>query len=173
MTEQVILAFAFGNPHWLKSNKVIAKRAVNLARIFNADIFTQKDILIDKGVARHYCIMYAENKAIRQEDDYQEYLSTFDIIERFARCAKKEKWEKVWVVAAPQHIGRCLRDLEKTLKKENLKIEILIDSVDDYDKNTWYSEESTQWRTRSPLLWWLREIPLRIMPWRLYKKIAK
>lgn len=170
MADQVILAFSFGSPCWLKSNQVIAKKTVILAKILNADIFTMKDILINKEFAHYHHVEYAEN--IINNGVNKKYLSTLGLIRCFARYAKGKVWEKVWVIAAPQHIGRCLRDLEKTLKKENLRIEILIGNDADYDEEFWYFKDSTQRCTRSPFIWWLREIPLRLLPWWLYKKIA-
>lgn len=168
MAREVVLAFAFGAPYSIVPNKTIGKRAIFFSQHFDADIFTQKDVPAT-GSDKCEWVTYIEDL-----NPEKKYVSTLDIVKSFIETAKKKGWKKVIVVATPQHKERCYRDLRKSIKEENSEIPIMqitLDDCSDLLKN-WYDKNSTQWWTRSCLWWWLREIPLRLMPWRLYKKIA-
>ena len=164
----VILAFSFGAPKNIRPNRLIAHRATYLSLSGNTDIFTQKDIPLDQMNP-----IFAENVSAKKD-----YFSTLDVVQSFVNWiiissirGEKEIWKECIMVAAPQHQWRCCRDLKKTLKEHGLTMEIFVDDglefEDMYDK---YSHQS--W-TRSKWKWWLREIPLRLLPWWLYKKMCK
>lgn len=167
----VVLVFAFGAPKGIVSNKRLAMKAYLSSEILRAPIFTQRDV----GVANKSNVIFVEDLIGKS------YISSLDIIETFLKIARKKNWQRVWIIAAPQHQWRCLRDLKRVLAGGNIKMEIIPCSVacsvifekDWYDEKNWYDKNSVQWWTRSPLKWWLREIPLRLMPWWLYKKITK
>ncbi|MCL5004656.1 MAG: hypothetical protein M1170_01790 [Patescibacteria group bacterium] len=165
MSKTAILAFAFGAPNHIDPNNAIGVRAIYLALKCKADIFSQNDVPVGSSAN------YAENYFPKKK-----YISTLDIIKNFAaetmRETKEASYQKVIIVAAPQHRQRCYRDLKKVLKKKGIEIGCIeMDDEEDFE-TVWYDKNSTQWWTRSWWQWWLREIPLRLLPWWLYKKIA-
>lgn len=167
--EVVVLAFAFARaPYLTVPNKTIGKRAIFLSQYLSADIFTQKDVLVTDSYECEW-VTYIDDLNPKKK-----YTSTLDIVKAFIETAKKKGWKKVTVVAAPQHRERCYRDLRKSIKEENSEIPIMQITLDDCRTllENWYDKNSTQWWTRSAINWWLREIPLRLLPWRIYKKIA-
>jgi len=154
----VIVVFAFGKfkkclefPNWS-----MAVRATDIAENLKVPIFTQGDMpVLPTGTTAE--IYFAE----KCEETGR--LSTLEIIQRLKELADGKSWNKVYVVAASPHIKRCVRDLKK----------FGFEVVKEYPHSSLsYNANSFYWWTRSPFLWWLREIPLRLLPWRLYKKIA-
>ena len=165
MIRKVILAFAFGAPENIRPNRLIAHQTTYLSLPRGADIFTQKDVPLDQ-----LSTVFAENVTAKKD-----CLSTLDVVQAFVNwimvllAREGEIWDKCIIVAAPQHRLRCCRDLEKTLKEYKLAMEIIID--DELEAEDMYDKYSHQSWTRSWWQWWLREIPLRLLPWWLYKKI--
>lgn len=163
----IILVFAFGSYENIRPNRLIADRATYLSLPGCADIFTQKDVPLDRINP-----IFAENITAKKD-----YLSTLDVIKTFVNWITVSSIRgegggiSVYVVAAPQHQWRCCRDLKKVLKEHGLTMKMFID-IDDKPEEDMYDKYSSQWWTRSWWQWWLHEIPLRLMPWWLYKKIA-
>ncbi|MBI5306230.1 hypothetical protein HZB04_01435 [Candidatus Wolfebacteria bacterium] len=170
MKPDVILAFSFGGNDEIDIvNWRIGARAKRLAQKYNAPMVIQAEIInkaaqvtpFNGGDYEFNPIVIGSNTA---------HLSTFQVILEFSKFAEERGWKKVSAVAAPPHCRRCIRDLKK------FGFEIFKDSYNsfkDYSIYVWYNIESSQWWTRSLLNWWIREIPLRLLPWRIYKKIAR
>ncbi len=68
------------------------------------------------------------------------------------------------VVAAPMHLRRAIRDAEKVGFD-------VVSGVSPQIKG-WYEKKSLLPWTRSWWRWWIREIPLRLLPWWLYKRLT-
>jgi len=167
MTRRImILAFAFGSYENIRLNRLIANRATYLSLSGRADIFTQKDVPLGQMNP-----IFAENVTAKKG-----YFSTLNVVQAFVNwiivsSIRGEKWSECIIVAAPQHQWRCCRDLKKVLKEQGLTMKIFID--DEFEFEDMYEKYSHQWWTRSWWQWWLREIPLRLLPWWLYKKITQ
>lgn len=165
MKPDAILAFSFG-----KNDKIdvvnwrIGVRAKRLAQKHNASLVIQYEIFnkaaqvtpLEDGDYKFNPVIIGAN-------------TIFEFVLEFKKFAEKEGWKKVLVVTAPSQYKRCVRDL----KKMDFQIIEDIFAFKDYPVYVWYNVDSYQWRTRSPLLWWFIEIPLRLLPWWIYKKIAQ
>ena len=106
------------------------------------------------------------NIPVSEIDVSERMSSTFKFVKALASVADRNGWKKILVVAAPDHAWRCVRDL----KKLGFEAE-----ADDYfSKNgiLLYDKNSEQWWTRSRFLFWLREVPIFLLPFWLYDKIA-
>ncbi|MDP3935125.1 MAG: hypothetical protein Q8Q46_02845 [Candidatus Giovannonibacteria bacterium] len=94
------------------------------------------------------------------------YSSTLKLVKALSAVAKKRGWKNILVVAQPNHTVRCIRDL----KQFSFNAE-----ADNYFRERGmylYDKKSLQWYTRSAWQFWLREAPLRFLPWWLYDLIA-
>ncbi len=158
----VVVAFAFGaflaKDIFHSPNYWMAEQAKALALRYGIPIVTQWDIALfledDKKI-----------KVFNAQKNPEKSISTLEIAQTAAKLAREHGWKKAIVIATPQHHRRCMRDL----KKVGFSCRYFWNMTPAWG---WYSSKSTQFWTRSPWLWWLREIPLRLIPWRLYKKIA-
>ncbi|MDP3052207.1 MAG: hypothetical protein Q8N42_01730 [bacterium] len=161
----VIVVFAFGkfdNPEE-EPNSHMAYYAALFAKNWRVPILTQCDIPIEPSPSLE--VYFAEEKP-------EKYLSTLGVAKSFASLAKEKGWRKIFVLAAPPHIRRCARDLRK-LGFEVIKYDCFTKTHCRHDgKMIIYNKKSTQWYTRAWYLWWLRETPLRLVPWKKYEKIT-
>lgn len=151
----VILAFGFSREG--EANQHIAISAKVCLRKYEIPIFTQND------VAQHL----SDVRPIIVVEEGKRYLSTLGIVLAFITLAQKRGWKRVFVVAAPPHIWRCVRDLQK------MGFEVFDDRFyfqTAYQKSFWYNRKDSQPWVRGPLRWWLREIILRVLPWKVYFK---
>ncbi len=154
-----VVAFSFGRPANIRPNQVIANEAVRLAQKYGAPIVTQRDVPLENRI----CVEFID--AIGEMN--QSHVSTFKVVQRFAKLAQEHDWKKVLVVAAPGYLWRCVRDLEK------LSFVVWVsDCMNKHPSNIWFCKNSTQWWTRNYFAFWMREICIRLTPWWLYKKIA-
>lgn len=151
----VVAVFAFGLPPELESNKLLIKRAAYLGSIYN--------ILVIAEGALPESETYQDNIFyLTPEENY----TTLRFVKFFVNLANKNGWKNVLVVAAPCHSKRCCRDLER------------FGFSTTYDKHFFFcgvslfNRKSFQWFTRSRFLYFLREIPLRLLPWPIYNFIA-
>lgn len=149
----VVAPFLYGLPTTLDSNLEIDKRAKERSRTLDIPIFDE--------------LTFAAKTGLADGMDTSEWTSsTLKYVKALAIAAKKPCWKKVLVIAAPDHAWRCVRDL----KKLGFEAE-----ADDYFlKNgmMFYNKKSKQWWTRSRWQFWLREAPLRFLPFWLYNLIA-
>lgn len=158
----VVVAFAFGaflaKDIFQSPNYWMAEQAKTLALRYEIPIVTQGDVALfledDKKI-----------KVFNAQKDIKKYISSLKIAEEAKKMAVEHGWKKVAVIATPQHHRRCMRDL----KKVGFSCRYFWNMTPAWG---WYSSKSTQRWTRSPWLWWPREILLRLIPWWLYKKIT-
>jgi hypothetical protein len=155
----------FGFTQKGKANIYLAWTSLALARGYQIPIFTQKDVAVhlrDRD----------DNVNVFVADQENEHISTLALVKIFEREAKFYKWKNILLVAAPPHIRRCRRDLEK-FGFNVLTIENYIDLEEKNQKKIkWYNKTDPQFWARNPIIWWSREIILRIMPYWLYRKLA-
>ncbi len=157
----VVVAFAFSKTG--QSNLTIAKRATALAKAWKAPIFTQNDVALHIDPKAEGVVLFTAKQTAG-------YLSTFGIVRDLKGLSKIAGWTRAIVVAAPSHDGRCIRDLEM----------MGFDVIQDRDfhlrrhtlKGHWYNPRDPQLWVRNPLIWWMREAILRLMPWGIYRRIA-
>ncbi len=153
----VIVVFAFTKDG--KANSHIALTGKNRATQYNVPIFTQKD------VGRY---LHDSKCDVFSVDEEEKYLSTLGIVKALKESAEKHGWKKVGLVAAPCHEWRCSRDLRKMG---------FIVYTDDYLRSAyrskfWFNPNDPQIWVHNPLIWWMREIVLRLIPWNIYFKFA-
>ncbi len=161
----VVVAFAFGKFEKLSNspNFFLAERAVNLAKKWNVPIFTQIDVSVLMSDTKKVEIRFAEERKRKG------HLSSLGIALQLTETSLIQNGRlNVLVVAAPPHIGRCVRDIRKLGFK--VEEDLCLKSL---PFHFWFRNDSLQWWTRSWWQWWLLyEIPLRLMPWWFYKRIA-
>lgn len=153
----VVVAFAFSKEG--KANWDIGCHAEYVAKKHEIPLFTQKD------VSKH---LKPSSVVIFNAEEKEKYLSTLGIVNAFKKMAETKNWRTVFVVAAPCHIERCCRDLKRVgfhiVTSDYFKVAYIF--------SFWYNSKDSQIWVRNPIIWWFREIILRLMPWKLYSKIA-
>lgn len=152
MAETVILAMAFGVGQQI--NYPLKREVEQLANLKGYPVYTQHDLAVSLKLNSGIVLFMACQAG--------DYLSSLAIIEQFAQAAKVHGWKAVKLVAASQHLWRCARDLEKILP------EVYVDKI---SVETAYLPDIQPWVT-SPLRWWMRELIIRMLPWRLYKRLC-
>lgn len=161
-----IIVFAFGRPHTLDCNKHLASRAQSLA--WDPDIksiFTQRDISIE-NIRQAVVIQYV--------DECERPPSTLFMAEKSLEWAKKHGLKKVYILAALPHKWRCLRDAKKVFHHSGVEVEFAHNFDAPFHlKQPWFNKNSMQLRTRSSWSWWPREALLRMLPFFIYKRVAR
>ena len=160
-----IVAFAFGRPQTLPSNKLIAKIAMQQSWEHAAPIFTQLDVPIHNEILD---VEYAfENIGGHPP-------STLKIAQEAIAWASRRSITDIVVVAAKPHMWRCLRDLkEESYIQSEARIRIVpFVNWAQYQLSDWFCEESTQPWTTSWTKWSRRDFVLRMMPFWLYKRVT-
>lgn len=164
LTRPGVVAFAFGVPKTLRSNRLIGEIASAYARAEGALIYTQHDVPVESGIDVTYI-----------EQQRGEPPPTLRIARAAALWAKKKHIDHIWIVAAQPHIWRCERDLLRAFRETGTSIWMdrcrEIDAIPIPDSE-WFCRESEQERTRSPGQWEKRERILRRMPFFIYKRVA-
>jgi len=157
-----IIAFAFGAPDNILSNRIISEIASNKARELNSHIYTQLDVRIEDSVPTE-----------RIRERFGEPPSTFRFAREAVNWADQERIEKLWVVAAEPHLWRALRDVREAVREAGALVKVLpCEEIGQYSEDSWFCQDSLQKRTRSRKAWDRRERILKRMPWLLYKFIA-
>jgi hypothetical protein len=159
MKPDVVVVFSFGSEGVAPNYRLIRKAEV-FGRM-GIPIFTQRDLPIGEGI-------FAED-VLKAQDGFDGDPTTIDIVRAFEHIAWKARWRKVLVLAAPQHMQRCLRDMRRALMHPDVGI------VMPYRWKLhwkWYDQYSAQWYTRGPLRWWVREAMLRALPWAVYYNVT-
>lgn len=156
-----VIAFAFSTQKF-GQNRWISETALKLAAEKNADIFTQGEFLdIPPGAKVDYV-----------NESFEKPAPTLRIALEAVRWAEKKMVSRFFVVAAPPHLRRCLRDLKYALKLG--KSEITLDPYLPVSPKEirWFTKDTRQARTRFRFLWYLREVVIFLLPW-LYRKLAR
>ncbi len=186
----VVLAFAYGEGR--KMNDRLAGICIEASK--GIPIVTQRDLagpiseFSDKGRGM---ISFSKEDGERIEDFFkknpegtfhikpaeliiisqEKYISSLDIIKRFLKIARAAGWKRVLIVAAPQHLARCVKDFCKESKGYDIE-DIIPYEHEASDKEAWYDKQDPQMWVRNPLIWQIRDTILSLLPWWLYKKIA-
>lgn len=157
-----IIAFAFGTPKTIRSNRWISQIASQKACELRAPVYTQLDICIDADIKVEFTKEHSGNPP-----------PTLRIARGAVQWAKRNNITILWVVAAKPHLWRCIRDLTRATREINAQIEINIcEKIEQYPEDEWFCIDSTQERTRSQKNWIGRERILKLLPFFIYQIIA-
>ena len=158
-----IVAFTFGIPSTLPSNRRIAQIASTKAReLNNAPVYTQLLIQVEPGIPVNYT-----------EEKLGNFPPTLRIARGAVQWAKQRKLTQLWIVAAKPHLWRALRDVRQTIRENKVQIEIhACQEIEQCPEDSWFCPDSTQERIRSRRDWNKRERILRLMPFFVYKLVA-
>lgn len=164
MAKMGIVAFAFGVPYTIRSNRHIAEIALKNAQEFNAPVYTQDDV---------YFSFQLRIKVEYTEEEIGNPPPTLRIARGAIRWAKRSGFTQLWVVAAEPHLWRVLRDLRLSADEAGSQIDICTSNeIFKYRKDSWFCPDSIQEWTRSRKAWNKRERILRLLPFFIYKRIA-
>lgn len=163
MEKPGIVAFAFGVPYAIGSNQRIAQIASQKARELEAPVYTQADIRVDSGIVVEYTIEEQGNPP-----------PTLRMARGAVQWAKRQGLIELWIVAAKPHLWRVFRDLEEAVRELGDKMRVrACKEIERFPYDSWFCPDSAQARTRSRAVWGVREKILKLMPFWLYKHIAK
>jgi hypothetical protein len=158
-----IVAFAFGVPDTIRSNRRIAEIASQKAQELKAPVYTQLDVRIEPGIEVEYIDQKLNNPP-----------QTLRIARGAIRWAKRLELRELWVSAAKPHLWRCLRDLEQVVREAGIQIEIRVfKEIEQCPEYKWFCSDSAQEWTRSRKAWNKRERILKLMPFFFYKLVAR
>ena len=158
-----VVAFAFGAPETIRSNRRIAEIALKKSRELNARVYTQLDIHVEPGIKVEYTEEEAGNPP-----------PTLRIARGAVKWAKRHGLSELWVVAAKPHLWRTLRDIQQAIRENGAQIEVCAcKEIEQYPEDSWFCPDSTQDRVRSREAWDKRERFLKLMPFSVYKRVAK
>jgi hypothetical protein len=161
--QAAVVAFAFGTPGTLRSNRHIAALASGKALALRAPIYTQRDVLPLPPALEVELI--AERPPER--------VPTLRIARGAVRFAQRRGVTTLWLCAAKPHLQRCRRDLAYAIGEVGGAM--TVHEVEDPARHAddfWFCADSTQADTRSATLWRLRDAVLMHLPMRLYASVA-
>ncbi|HXF43974.1 MAG TPA: hypothetical protein VNK70_00670 [Candidatus Paceibacterota bacterium] len=157
-----VVAFAFGVPETILSNRRIAEIASKNARELNGRVYTQLDIRIEDDVPVEYT-----------EEEPGNPPPTLRIARGAVQWAKRRGLTELWVVAAKPHLWRALRDLQQAVREDGVQIEVRVcKEIERYPEDSWFCPDSVQKRVRSREAWNKRECIIKLMPFFVYKRVA-
>jgi hypothetical protein len=159
-----IVAFGFGAPASIWSNKTIAEIAEHKAKREGASVYTQLDIQI---ADRSIVVQYTEEKPGQPPP-------TLRICRGAVAWAKKHGITRLYIAAAKPHLWRCQRDLYRAVKEAKADIKVrFCEEISQFSENSWFCPGSTQERCQTQASWRKRERILGKLPFWLYKIIAR
>jgi hypothetical protein len=158
-----VVAFAFGAPNTLRSNRCIAEMASRAAKTLNAAVYTQRDVMpIEPGI-----------EVELTQENYPQRVPTLRIARSAISWARERGHDELWICAAKPHIARCLRDLHYAIEEANAEIALrLWETREQHPIGFWFCAESAQPDTRLRTIWQARDAVLMNMPMRLYATVA-
>lgn len=160
-----IVAFAFGTPSTIWSNKQIANIASRKAQELGIPIYTQRDVPVPirGGV-----------ETIRIEEKFGKPPSTLRIARAAVQWAIECGFTTLLVMAAKPHLPRALRDIERTIQESGMVLKVCaFEEINRFSENSWFCIDSPQWQVRTREAWEIREKILNLLPFSIYKYIAK
>jgi hypothetical protein len=170
MTPIGVIVYAFGTPYSNTSNQWLVSEVRKIYMHFNSILmYTQNDIqFIGEGFQNlRDGITYFPQGAGEAAPP------TLRIARGAAQWARG-RVKKIIVVAAKPHLPRALRDTQNAFKEAVVNIPIEPWSDIAYTSyNTWFDPNGTQIRAASRKHWEGRERILRLMPYPLYRIVAK
>lgn len=171
-----IVAFAFGVPETLRSNRRIAKITLRKARELNAPVYTQLDVRIplrSGSLDDHIEYMYGINVQYMINDELGNPPPTLRIARGAVQWAKRHGLTELWIVAAKPHLWRALRDVQQAVREDEARIEVRVcKEIEQYPEDSWFCPDSTHDRVRSREAWNERERILKLIPFFIYKRVA-
>lgn len=159
-----IVIFAFGSPATCDSNIMMRDTAMYMASKVHGKlpIYTQPDISISP---RFFDVTYIK-------ENPGEPSPTLRLARAAIAWAQERKIDQLYILAARPHLWRCQRDLKMAMREVKANIQLLT-----LTRRTsyfiWFRKDSTQPRTRSFRNWIVRETILCLMPFIIYKIVAK
>lgn len=157
-----VVAFGFGEPFDLASNRLIATRLIEVVQTTGA-VF----VYTDRDVAPHLSL--DDEVAVKQLDSTL-FPHTYRMAVFAIQQAQEHGVEELYVVAAPCHIWRCLRDLRWVADDQALTITLVPKPIN----RSVYEPTADTWFTRAWYFWWPMELGYRMMsnllP-RVYKRL--
>ncbi len=160
MPQAVVAAFAFGMSNTSLPNLHIALFAAHAARELGAVIFTQGGEYLDFG----------ELPVQRVDEEPNKPAPTLRIARGAVKLAKTNGTKDIYLVCAPSHKPRCIRDLQAASREAEIKINIHVVDMSQHD--AWFLSNAGQLHTRFKLVWHVREMILMRMPFSLYERVA-
>jgi hypothetical protein len=158
-----IVAFAFGVPKTIVSNQRIAQIASQKALELNAPVYTQLDVAVGLGIE----VTYTEETPGNPPP-------TLRIARGAVKWAMQYKIAELMIVAAKPQLWRALRDVKQAVREAKAQIEVrACEEIEQYPEYFWFCPDSTQDRVQSREAWDKRERILKLMPFFVYKRIAK
>ena len=157
MGKTVIFLFAFGD------SKESNDKLVEELKMFSPQvpIFSQESVALT--LRKKY-----PNRTIFIANQERQHISSCALIDQFLQYASEQDWDKVIIIAAKQHIWRCRRDLAQTGFAASSSIKDNMHPV-----KTGYQAHDPQSFVRNHFRWWLREIIIRLLPYKIYKLVTK
>ena len=157
-----IVAFAFGTPETILSNRRIAEIASKKALEFTCGVYTQFDVRVKQDISVKYT-----------EEEPGNPPPTLRIARGTVQWAKRYELTELCVVAAKPHFWRALRDIQQAVREAGARIEVhACKEIEQYTEDSWFGPDSTQDRVSSRKDWNRRERILRFMPFFVYKRVA-
>lgn len=151
----VIVAQSFGigaNDTPGLSNEVMAKVVLKIRKRIGLSMILQ--IEVANALLKLLPKKPKDLWIIRKHREKGKYLDTREAVYQICEIMKRHNWGEAIVIAHPLHISRVVKVFEK-MGMETVIPKKDIESIP--------FGPSTQWWTRNSLLWWLREIPSRII----------
>lgn len=143
-----VVAFGFGEPWKANPNSRIAALALHHAR------GTSHFILTDRDVYPH--LAHSEHATVEQIDPSR-VPTTYRLAVMAIQRAKARELSELYVVAAPCHMWRCLRDLRWAADDAGVTITLIPRPIGGGD----YDPHAATWFTHAAWLWWPLEIAYR------------
>ena len=160
-----IVAFSFGVPHTIRSNRQIAEIASNKSEdLGDVPIFTQPDVQFKSGIRVEYI----------PGEQPGNPPTTLRVARGAVQWAKEKGLNQLLVVAAEPHLWRALRDTKKAVGELGLRIEVwpCKNEIKQYSYGSWFCLDSKKGWTRSMKECSRRENILCLLPFFIYKRIA-
>jgi len=162
MAKQGVVAFAFGVPATILSNRRIAEMASKKARELGALVYTQRDVQVGSGISVYYIEERPGNPP-----------PTLRIARGAVKWAQERELKELWIACAMPHLRRCERDLRYAIIEAGAKVKMRFClEIIRYPEGSWYCPDSTQKRVRSQKDWMGKERILMLMPMFFYKLVA-
>jgi hypothetical protein len=162
-SKEAVIAFAFGVPNTLSSNRLVAAIASAKAEALGIPVYTQWDVVpLAPGIEVE---LTPENYPIR--------VPTLRIAHGAVAWMARNGISNIWLCAAAPHFARAARDLRYAARQARLPFAVKIcEGLEDPSYDSWFCADSLQPDTRLKWLWTLRDAILMHMPMWLYTRIA-
>ena len=143
-----LVVFSFGSPNWLNSNLRLAESALELSATHNIEhIICQRWIKFN----------FSSPRVLVCEEERDSSDSTLNFSYQVVRWCREKNINKLYVIAAPPHRKRCVRDLSNLFYEANIKVNLEEYRGDDsLVGEIWFNSESTKSSTKNFYFWWGR-----------------